>query len=175
MIMNANGDPGSFTKMVRQKLKASYPEAAVSRVHTFAEEMSNEVSERVFLMQVAMAFGAIALFLSILGSYGLLAYEVSLREKEIGIRLALGSSREGIIALLLKEEGRWLALGGLLGMAGAMLTGYLLRAEFYGARSTSPFVLAGAALLLLGPALMAILVPAGRAAFLEPASTLRRE
>jgi ABC-type antimicrobial peptide transport system permease subunit len=118
-------------------LKAEFPQAKVFRLETMDEEMSSEVSERVFLMQVTMAFGAVALFLSILGTYGLLAYEVSLREKEIGIRLALGSSRERIVKLLLREEGRWIAAGALLGLGCAVLTGNALRSRFYGANMTA--------------------------------------
>ena len=128
-----------------------------------------------FLMRVAIAFGGVALFLSILGTYGLLAYEVSVREKEIGIRLALGSSRERIVALLLQQEGRWLAGGGMLGLAGAAATGYLLRARFYQAQTTTAPVLLGSTLLLLGPALIAIALPASRAALQDPAETLRQE
>jgi ABC-type lipoprotein release transport system permease subunit len=140
-----------------------------------SEEMSSEVSERVFLMQVAASFGAVALFLSILGVYGLLAYEVSLREKEIGIRLALGSSRERIVKLLLYEEGRWLVAGTMLGLVCAVAAGYTFRARFYGAHATSLLVLVGSAFLLLGPALLAIGLPARRAALQDPAETLRRE
>ena len=174
-ILEVKGDPASLKNAARAKLKAHFPEATVSRFETMAEEMANEVSERVFLMQVAMAFGVVALFLSILGTYGLLAYEVSLREKEIGIRLALGSSRERIIRLLLGEEGRWLVAGVMLGLFCAAMTGYALRARFYGVHSTSVLVLFGSALLLLAPALLAIALPARRAAFQDPAQTLRRE
>ena len=174
-ILKVNGDPASLKNAARAKLKALFPEATVSSFKTMPEEMSSEVSERVFLMQAAMAFGAVALFLSILGTYGLLAYEVSLREKEIGIRLALGSSRERIIRLLLGEEGRWLVAGVMLGLFCAAVTGYALRARFYGVHSTSVVVLFGSALLLLAPALLAIAVPARRAAFQDPAQTLRRE
>jgi ABC-type lipoprotein release transport system permease subunit len=126
-------------------------------------------------MQVAASFGAVALFLSILGVYGLLAYEVSLREKEIGIRLALGSSRERIVKLLLYEEGRWLVAGTMLGLVCAVAAGYTFRARFYGAHATSLLVLVGSAFLLLGPALLAIGLPARRAALQDPAETLRRE
>ena len=122
-----------------------------------------------------MSFGTVALFLSILGTYGVLAYEVSLREKEIGVRLALGSSRERIVKLLLYEEGRWLMADTVLGLACAVATGYILRSRFYGAHSTSLSVLLGSALLLIGPALLAIALPARRAAFQDPAETLRRE
>jgi len=174
IILQVNGDPASLKNAARAKLKAQFREAVPS-FETMGEEMASEVSERVFLMQVAMAFGLVALFLSILGTYGLLAYEVSLREKEIGIRLALGSSRERIIRLLLGEEGRWLLVGVMLGLFCAAVTGYALRARFYGVHSTSVLVLFGSALLLLAPALLAIALPARRAAFQDPAQTLRRE
>jgi ABC-type lipoprotein release transport system permease subunit len=137
--------------------------------------MSSEVSERVFLMQVAASFGAVALFLAILGTYGLLAYEVSLREKEIGIRLALGSSRQRIVRLLLYEEGRWLVAGTITGLVDAVTAGYVFRSRFYGVHSTSLSVLLGSALLLLGPAWLAIALPARRAALQDPAEALRRE
>ncbi|HTW59473.1 MAG TPA: ADOP family duplicated permease [Terriglobales bacterium] len=174
-IVNVSGDPALFKNAVRTKLKAQFPEASIFGFETMAEEMSSEVSERVFLMQVAMAFGAIALFLSILGTYGLLAYEVSLREKEIGVRLALGSSRERIVQLLLYEEGRWLMAGTILGLFCAVATGYVFRSRFYGVHATSLSVLVGSALLLLGPAWLAIAMPARRAALQDPAETLRRE
>jgi predicted permease len=174
-ILNVSGDPALLKNSARTKLSAEFPEAKVFGFETMSEEMSSEVSERVFLMQAAMSFGAVALFLSILGTYGLLAYEVSLREKEIGIRLALGSSREKVVHLLLYEEGRWLMTGTILGLACAVATGCTFRSRFYGAHSTSLPVLLGTALLLLAPALLAIALPARRAALQDPAETLRRE
>jgi len=175
LILNVSGDPALLKNAVRRKLKAQFPEAAISRVETMSEEMSSEVSQRAFLMQVATSFGAVALFLAILGAYALLAYDVSLREKEIGIRLALGSSRDRVVKLLLYEQGRWLMAGTVLGLAGAVATGYVFRSRFYGIRSTSMSVLLGSALLLLGPALLAVAIPARRAALQDPAETLRRE
>jgi predicted permease len=174
-VVSVSGNPAPLKNAARTKLKAEFPEATTFGFETMSEEMSSEVSERVFLMEVATSFGAVALFLSILGTYGLLAYEVSLREKEIGIRLALGSSRERIVKLLLYEEGRWLIVGTILGLASAAGTGYVFRSRFYGAHSTSLSVLLGSALLLVGPALLAIAMPARRAALQDPAETLRRE
>jgi predicted permease len=175
LILNVSGDPAAFKNVVRTKLKAEFPEATVFGFETMPEEMSSEVAERVFLMNVAMAFGAVALFLSILGTYSLLAYEVSLREKEIGIRLALGSSRQKIVTLLLHQEGRWLAAGTALGLACSVITGYIFQSRFYGAHSTSLSVLLGSALLMLLPALLAVALPARRAALQDPSKTLRRE
>ncbi len=175
IMLNVTGDPAAMEHAVRMKLKTQFPGVTVIYTETMLEEMSHEVSERVFLMQVAMAFGAIALFLAILGTYGLLAYEVSLREKEIGIRLALGCSRERIVALLLHEEGRWIAAGALLGSASAIATGYALRSTFYGTHTTSVPVLLGSAFLLFAPAFLAIVLPARRAAHQDLVQTLRRE
>jgi predicted permease len=175
LILNVNGDPGAFKNVVRTKLKTEFPEATIFGFETMTEEMSSEVAERVFLMNVAMAFGGLALFLSILGTYSLLAYEVSSREKEIGIRLALGSSRRKIVTLLMHEEGRWLVAGTTLGLACSVLTGYIFQSRFYGAPSTSLSVLLGSALLMLLPALLAVALPARRAALQDPCATLRRE
>jgi len=175
LVLNVTGDPAVPKNIVRTKLKAEFPGGRGFGLETMAEEMSSEVSERMFLMNVAMAFGAMALFLSILGTYSLLAYEVSLREKEIGIRLALGSSRGRIVRLLLKEEGLWLVAGTVVGLACSAATGYLFRARFYGAQSTAPSVLLGSVILLVAPALLAIALPARRAALQDPAETLRRE
>jgi ABC-type antimicrobial peptide transport system permease subunit len=139
------------------------------------EEMTNEVEVRGFLMQVSAAVGALALFIAVLGTYGLLAYEVSLREKEIGIRLALGSSRRGIVQLLLAQESRWVMMGGASGLIGASLCGYALRSQFYQVRATSLPVLVSSLVLLVIPALFAIALPARRAAQLNPVETLRNE
>jgi ABC-type antimicrobial peptide transport system permease subunit len=174
-VIKVSGEPALLKNSARKKLKVQFPEADISDFETMSEEMSNEVSERVFLMQVLISFGALALFLSILGTYGLLAYEVSLRVKEIGIRLALGSSREKIVKLLIYEHGRWLLAGTLLGLACAVTTGYAFRSRFYGVHSTSASVLVGSALLLLVPALLAIAIPARLASLQDPADTLRRD
>jgi predicted permease len=175
IMINVNGDPAALKNTIRTRLKTQFPHDRFWSYETISEEMSGEVQERAFLMQVAIAFGSVALFLCILGTYGLLAYEVSLREKEIGIRLALGSSRERIIRLLLHQEGQWLLAGTLLGLACATATGYALRSSFYAAHATSLPVLLGSALVLFAPALFAIALPARRAALQDPAQTLRRE
>jgi ABC-type antimicrobial peptide transport system permease subunit len=174
-LVNASADPALFKNVARQKLKTQFPGAAFFSFQTISEEMLQEVSERAFLTEVLIAFGAIALFLSILGTYGLLAYEVSLRVKEIGIRLALGCSRQKIVRLLVCEHGRWLLSGTFLGLACAITTGYAFRSRFYGLQSTSVDVLIASAVLLLLPALLAIALPARHASLQDPADTLRRE
>ena len=174
-VLRVNGAPSLLEDAARTKLKTDFPEAEIFGVETISDEMSYEVSERVFLMQVAMSFGAVALLLSILGTYGLLAYEVSLRTKEIGIRLALGSTREKIVRLLLYEQSVWLLTGTVLGLACAVSAGYIFRSRFYGVHATAFSVLLGSVLLLVLPALLAVAVPARRASLQDPADTLRSE
>ena len=174
-MIRTSGDPALLTRTVRNIVRGEHSDLALFHLRTMAQEMSYEVELRTFLMQIAAAFGALALFLAILGTYGLLAYEVSLREKEIGIRLALGSSRQAIVQLLLGQESRWVLIGAAAGLFGAILTGYALRAQFYHVRAASLPVLAGSLVLLIIPSLIAIALPARRAAHLDPVQTLRSE
>ncbi|HEY3991086.1 MAG TPA: ABC transporter permease [Acidobacteriaceae bacterium] len=174
-ILRTAGDPALLTKSVRDIIRAQHADLSLYHLRTMEQEMAYEVDLRSFLMEIAAAFGTLALFLAILGTYGLLAYEVSLREKEIGIRLALGSSREAIVQLLLGQESRWILIGAAAGLCGAMLTGYALRAQFYHARAASLPVLAASLALLILPSLVAIALPARRAAQLDPVQTLRSE
>ena len=175
MMIRTAGDPALLTRTVRDIIRGKHSDLALFHLRTMSQEMSYEVELRSFLMQVAAAFGALALFLAILGTYGLLAYEVSLREKEIGIRLALGSSRQAIVQLLLGQESRWVLIGAVAGLFGAIVTGYALRAQFYHARAASLPVLAASLALLILPSLVAIALPARRAAHLDPVQTLRSE
>lgn len=174
-VIRTSCDPALLTRMVRDLIRAQHSDLALYHLRTMTEEMSYEVELRSFLMQVAAGFGGLALFLAVLGTYGLLAYEVSLREKEIGIRLALGSSRKAIVQLLLGQESRWVFVGAMAGLLGAVLAGYGLRAQFYQAGAASVPVLAGAFVLLVLPSLIAIALPARQAARLDPAETLRAE
>ena len=174
-MIRTSGDPALLTRTVRDIIRAQHSDLALFHLRTMSQEMASQVELRSFLMQVAAAFGALALFLAILGTYGLLAYEVSLREKEIGIRIALGSSREAIVQLLLGQESRWILIGAAAGLFGAILSGYALRAQFYHARSASVPVLAASLALLIVPSLIAIALPARRAAHLDPVQTLRSE
>jgi macrolide transport system ATP-binding/permease protein len=119
-------------------------------------------------MLISLAFGAIALLLSAIGLYGLLAYLVSERRKEIGIRLALGSTRARIADLVLREA-LWLLSAGLaLGIATASMLRDTINSILFGVTATNPVVLMASAGVLALVALCACLIPARRAALLDP-------
>ena len=126
-------------------------------------------------MLLANAFGGVALFLATLGIYGVLAYLVAQRKREIGIRVALGSSRAGILRLVLREGLRLVAVGLVVGIAGAVFLKKAVASEIYGVRPLDPFVLAGVIALLSIVALAACVVPARRAMHVDPMVALRDE
>jgi hypothetical protein len=174
IFLRTGGDPSELDETVRRVLRTRAG-LTVRYVESMPELMAHAVVVRRFSMWVVAAFGLLALGLATLGTYALLAYEVSLREREIGIRLALGSQRSAILMLLIQQEARWIGVGLGLGLFGAVLTGYVLRAEFYHAGAASVPVLAAALLLLAASAMAAVAIPGRRASLLEPSITLRSE
>jgi hypothetical protein len=174
IFLRTSSDPSDMDEAVRRLLRGNSG-LTVRYIESMPELMAHAVAMRQFSMWVVVAFGLMALVLATLGTYALLAYEVSLREREIGIRLALGSQRWAILALLIRQESQWIGVGLGLGLLGAILTGYLLRAEFYHAGAASAPVLATALALLAFSALAAVAIPGRRASLLDPSVTLRRE
>ena len=126
-------------------------------------------------MLLANAFGVVALFLASLGVYGVLAYLVAQRTREIGIRVALGSTRVGILRLVLREGFELVAIGLVMGFVGAAFLQQAVASELYGLRPLDPLVLAGVMALLASVALAACAVPARRATRVDPIVALRYE
>jgi len=122
--------------------------------------------------QLALGFGAVALVLSAVGLYGVLAYLVTQRRREIGIRLALGSSTRAVFDLVLREGLLLLGVGLLAGAAGAFLLRSSLESQLFGIKAADPRVLAGASVLLLVVALAACALPARRATRIDPRMVL---
>jgi putative ABC transport system permease protein len=119
-------------------------------------------------MLLATGFAAVALFLAAIGIYGVLAYQVSQRRREIGIRMALGAAAGSIFSLVLREGGLIVGAGTGLGLLGAFLLRQTLQAQLYETGAMDPTVVAGVAALLIGVALVACILPARRAAKTDP-------
>lgn len=169
------GDPTSVLRSVRTELNKIDPAMPLSNVRTMTEYVSLSLMSRKATMMLATSFGLLSLFLSAVGIYGVLAYLVTQRSREIGIRIALGSTTRGIFKLVLRE-GLWLVAGGLvLGFAGAVALRRALETQIYGLAVLDPRVL-GLVVVTLGLiALAACSLPARRATHVNPVTVLNQQ
>jgi predicted permease len=168
-------DPGSIVRGLRTEISRLDPDLAVFDVHSMSERIDLSLSSRRTSMLLANAFGGVALFLATLGIYGVLAYLVARRTREIGIRVALGSTRAGILRLVLREGLQLIVIGLVLGVAAAASLQKAVASEIYGVRPLDPLVLASVMALLAIVALAACAVPARRAMRVDPMVALRYE
>ena len=137
--------------------------------------MAGSVAYRRFIMLVMTGFGAFALFLAALGVYGVLAYSVARRQREIGVRMALGARRAQVMGLVAKDGARAVIPGVLFGLAGAGFLTRTMRSMLYGVGPSDPVALIGAVAALLVVAVAACLVPARRASHVDPLTAIRAE
>jgi predicted permease len=173
--LKAAGNPDSVVRGLRAEMFRLDPDLAVFDVHSMSERIDLSLSSRRTSMLLANAFGGVALFLATLGIYGVLAYLVAQRTREIGIRVALGSTRASILRLVLWEGFELILIGLVLGIAGAAAVQKVVATEIYGVRPLDPLVLASVMTLLAIVALAACAVPAGRAMRVDPIVALRSE
>jgi ABC-type antimicrobial peptide transport system permease subunit len=132
------------------------------------------ITRRTSLL-LSASFGVIALFLAAVGIYGVLAYVVSQRTREIGIRMALGGTARSAFELVLREGATIVGLGLALGLAGVLALGKVLEKQLYGVEATDPTVLLAVGGTLAAVALIASVVPARRASRIDPVLALRGE
>jgi len=160
---------------VRKALAAIDPELPLYDVHTMAERVETSLQRRRTPMLLAVAFGAVALLLAAVGIYGVLAYQVTQRTREIGIRLALGSSAGGVFQLVLREAFIIVGIGLTIGLTGGIGLRQALESQLYGVSATDPAVLGSVGVVLGTVALIASAVPARRATRIDPVIALSRE
>jgi len=134
-----------------------------------------KLRQRTLALRLVSSFGALALLLAAIGVYGMLAYAVTLRRREIGVRIALGSSRAGITGLVLRQAG-WMVVAGVIpGWAGAWAAAHAVRSFLFGVKPLDFASLAVAVAVLLLAGAMAATLPAWRAARVDPMEVLRVE
>jgi putative ABC transport system permease protein len=139
------------------------------------ETLYNATAGHRTLMLYLLVFAAVGLFLAAIGLYGVLAYSVARRTREIGIRIALGAQRGDVLGLVMHEGLRLLCIGLVLGVITSLALGRVLRTFLFGLTTYDPLTLLSVALLLLLVALLACFLPARRAAKVDPMVALRWE
>jgi predicted permease len=156
-------------------VKAIDPSLAVADVHTMSELVSLATARRRFQTTLLTVFSGTAMLLAMVGVYGLLAYSVRQRTGEIGIRLALGSSKNGVVRLILREGLTLLGIGLVIGLAVALVCTRLLTGFLYGVPAVDPATFVLVPMLLLAATIAACLIPSFRAAAIDPINALRHE
>jgi len=175
VAVRAAGDPAELASAIRRQAAQLDPEQPVYAVKTMDDLLGASVAEPRLNLILLGSFAGLALLLATVGIYGVLAYSVTQRTREIGIRLALGA-RPGDALLLVVRQGLLLALAGVAaGLAGSLAVARFLSALLFGVTPTDPLTYAAVSALLLGVALAACCVPARRAARVEPIVALRYE
>ncbi|MBY0502745.1 MAG: ABC transporter permease [Bryobacteraceae bacterium] len=175
LVLRTTSDPNALTGAVRnvvQSIDRTLPRVAIATVEN---QLAEQDKPRIFQTGLIGIFAGLAVVLAATGLYGLMAYSVEQRTKEIGIRVALGSTRAGVALLVLKQGAAWGAGGIAIGIAGAVVFGRTLSASLYGMAPTDPFTLAAVTAALAMVTVLASAVPALRAGSVDPTVALRNE
>ena len=169
------GLPVGLIEDMRRELAAIDPGVALANPRALDLTREGSLTQRKVVLGLVGTFAGVALLLACVGIYGVMAYAVATRQREIGIRLALGALRSTVVGQVLAGGLRVLVVGLLLGLAGALAAARLLVSQLYEVKGSDPTVLAATAATILVTALLACWIPAWRAARLDPVSTLRAE
>jgi putative ABC transport system permease protein len=167
--------PKALAAEIRSTLHAIDPNLAADDVQTMEDRESAASAQRRFQTSLLTVFAAIALFLALVGLYGLMAYSVSRRTREVGIRMALGAQRGDVMLLVLKKAALLLGLGLITGLAGSWFATRAIQSFLFGVGQHDPITIASICALLAVCGMIAALIPARRAASIDPMKALRTE
>lgn len=169
------GRPENLQGLIRETLASIDQNLPVLDMFTFGEQVSRNFNHERLISRLASIFGLLALALACIGLYGVLAYSVARRTQEIGIRMALGAPRAGILKMVLREALLLAGFGVAIGIPSALAANHLLSSMLFGLKPSDPATLAGATALLVAVAGLAAYLPALRASAVDPMVALRYE
>jgi putative ABC transport system permease protein len=175
VAVRTSADPLAVVPSLRRQVAALDPLLPLANVNSLASLVDSSTVGRRFIMIVFLFFAVAAAALSAIGVYGVLAYLVSQRTKEIGVRLAIGASPSGVVFLFVREGMALTAVGLTVGLAGALAAGQWIRSLLFGVTAADPTTFVGVACGLSVAALLATYVPARRAANVNPTDALKTD
>ena len=174
LAIRGTGGVRRLSSALQQQLQAKLPDTPID-IRPLSSQVEATIVRERMMATLAGAFGALALILACVGLYGLLAYSVARRTREIGIRMALGARESRVVAMVLRSGARPVLAGIAIGLPAAWAASRLVESMLFALQPDDPAVIAGAAALLMTAALLASYLPARRASRLEPVTALRVE
>jgi putative ABC transport system permease protein len=175
LVVRTTAEPGSLTAPVRQAIHALDPDVPLHKIATMRQLVSTSAAQRRFTLTLIAVFAAVALLMAAIGLYGVMAYSVAQRAREIGIRVALGAQSADVLRLVVGQGLRLVALGLAVGLMAALALMRLMKKLLFEVSATDPMTFVGVATLLALVALLACWVPARRATKVDPMIALRCE
>ena len=175
VVIHSTREPQSVIADARQAIRELDPDLAIAHVMTLDDVVAESVSQPRFYMTLLSAFAVVAIVLASIGIYGVIAYLVGQRSREIGIRIALGASPSRVMRMVVSEGVAMVAVGIGIGVVGAVALTQLMRALLFNTKSTDPMTYLLVTLVLAAVAMLASSVPALRAANVDPALAMRAE
>jgi len=175
LALRVSGDPSTYSDAVRKVVWSVDPQQPVSNVQPMTTWMEDELSPRNIQLQLFAAFGVVSLLLSAIGLYGLLAFTVTQRRQETGVRMALGAQTSDILRLYLMDGVRIIGGGVAFGVAASLIAQKLMQSVLYGVSDGGVLAILAGAVVLLIVGLIAVYMPARDASRTEPMEALRAE
>ncbi len=175
LVIRTKNDPMAIAAQIRHEVTALDPEQPLARFATMDELKELSTAPPRFRTFLLVSFASVALLLSAIGIYGVMAYMVSRRTNEIGIRMAMGAEPANILRLIAGESMMLTLLGASLGLVGAYAVTRVMKGLLFGVSSTDPLTFAGVTSLLCAVALLATFIPARRASRVDPLVAIRHE
>jgi putative ABC transport system permease protein len=175
LYLRTSGDPAQMLSTILRSMQQLDPKLAVVALRTMDAQIDDNLSDERMISLLATAFGALATVLAGVGLYGVLAYSTAQRTREIGIRIALGSSRLGVVRTVLLDMARLAGIGIVVAVPVSVVLARLLRSQLFGVSIADPITLAAAVALIVVVALVAAIIPARRASTVDPTIALRTE
>ena len=173
IVIRASGDPRALLPAIRRTVTQFDDRLAFATLETMDTLMADTIDDERYRATLSSSFGMAALLLTAVGLYGLLSRTVAERQREIGVRMAVGARPSDVVRLVLTEGGGLLAAGLIVGIPAALAASRVIRSLLYGVEPSAPHIFVISSILLCGVALAAMLLPAARASRIDPIATIR--